>query len=147
MLAKKSDAPPVVRKAPTADTTAATRDAAERFDLKRKGRDASAPRGDAELHMVAATLSVATVGAVIAERQADLEYCFMKIPAAARGNEEFMLHLTIAPRGNVLAATVAGDANAVAIERCIQAQARRWSFPQADAPSEVDYPLTFTVAQ
>ena len=81
------------------------------------------------------------------ERQADLEYCLMKIPQAARGNEEFMLHLTIAPKGNVLAATVAGDENAATIAKCVQAQTRRWSFPLADAPSEIDYPLSFSVAQ
>ncbi|MCE9573347.1 MAG: AgmX/PglI C-terminal domain-containing protein [Deltaproteobacteria bacterium] len=147
MLAKKSDAAPIARKAPSVDTIAASRDAADRFDLKRKGRDASAPRGDAELHMEAATLTPAAVGTVIAARQADLEYCFMKIPEAARGNEAFTLHLTIAPKGNVLAASVAGDENAAAIDACVQAQAKRWSFPQADAPSEIDYPLTFSIAE
>lgn len=147
MLAQKSDAPVVARKPSTGtDTIAAARDAAEHFDLKRKDRDASAPRGDAELHMQAATLTAAAVGAVIADRQADLEYCFARIPEAARADEEFMLHLTIAPKGTILAAKVTGDDNAAVIEKCVQAQAKRWSFPQADAPSEIDYPLSFSVA-
>jgi hypothetical protein len=144
MLAKKSDAPaaPVAKKAQV-DTIAQSKAAADKFDLGRKTRGATRPSESDEVKMEAKTLSTAAVGTVVAEKQGDLEYCLMNIPEAERGSEEFTLHLTIAPKGTVTDASVSGSENAEKIEACVQSQVKRWTFPQADAPTEIDYPLAF----
>ena len=146
LLAHKSDAPaaPVAKKAQV-DTIAASKAAADKFDLGRKSRTADRPGDASEVKMQAKTLSTAAVGAVVADRLNDLEYCLMNIPEADRGSEEFTLHLVIAPKGNVVSSSIAGGDNADKIGACVQAQVKRWTFPQADAPTELDYPLSLRV--
>ena len=144
MLAKKSDAPsaPAAKKTQV-DTIAQSKAAADKFDLGRKTRGATRPSEDTEVKMDAKTLSTAAVGTVVAAKQGDLEYCLMNIPEAERGSEEFTLHLTISPKGAVVDSSVSGSENAEKIEACVQSQVKRWTFPQADAPTEIDYPLAF----
>lgn len=149
LLAKKSDAPaapvgPTAKKAKV-DPIAASKAAADKFDLGRKSRTADRPGESSEVKMQAKTLSTAAVGGVIADRLSDLEYCLMNIPEADRGSEEFTLHLVIAPKGNVVSSSIAGGDNADKIGACVQAQVKRWTFPQADAPTELDYPLSLRV--
>lgn len=149
VLAKKSDAPapaPVKKGTPTVDTIAQSKAAADKFDLGRKSRDATRPTDGNEVKMQSKTLSLAVVAGVVAARQSDLEYCMMQIPEKERDSEEFTLHLTITPKGVVSASSVVGDENAAKIEACVQAQVKRWTFPQADAPTEIDYPLAFHVS-
>ena len=96
--------------------------------------------------MQAKTLSMSIVRGVVSERQGDLEYCLMQLPEAERGTEEFTLHLNIASKGNVVDAKVSGAEVASKVEACVQAQTKRWVFPQADAPTEIDYPLAFHIS-
>ena len=146
MLAKKSDAPAApAPKKPRVDTMAQSKAAADSWDLGRKSRDATRPTDGAEVKMQAKTLSLAAVGAVVSEKQGDLEYCIMNIPEKDRGSEQFTLHLEISAKGAVLASTLGGSDNAATIESCVQEQVKRWSFPQADAPTDIDYPLSFHV--
>jgi len=144
LLAKKSDAPaaPVVKKSDV-DTIAQSKAAADKWDLGRKSRDASRPTDGNEVKMQAKTLSTSMVAAVVTDKQSDLEYCLENIPEADRGTEQFTLHLSIAAKGVVLKSSVSGDANAEKIDACVQSQVKRWTFPQADAPTEIDYPLSF----
>jgi hypothetical protein len=145
MLAKKSDAPPAPVKTgkPKVDMLAVSKAAADKFDLGRKSRDANRPTDGNEVKMQSKVLSMAVVAGVVAERRADLEYCMLQVPEAERGSEEFTLHLTIAAKGAVLAASVSGADNAAKIEACVQAQVKRWTFPQGDTTTEIDYPLSF----
>ncbi|HTJ44674.1 MAG TPA: AgmX/PglI C-terminal domain-containing protein [Kofleriaceae bacterium] len=146
MLAKKSDAPaaPVAKKA-SVDTIAQSKAAADKFDLGRKSRNADRPGDGPDIKMQAKTLSAAAVGAVVSDNLGDLEYCLMQIPEKERGSEQFTLHLTIAAKGSVVEASVGGSDNADKIDECVQAQVKRWSFPQADAPTEIDYPVALHV--
>lgn len=148
MLAKKSDAPapaPAPKGKPAVDTIAKSKAAADKFDLGRKSRDSLRPTDDTEVKMSAKTLSSAAVGDVVEERLPDLEYCFMKIPEKDRASEEFTLHLSIAAKGTVVSCSVEGDQDAALIQACVEAQVKRWAFPQADAPTEIDYPLSLHV--
>ena len=149
MLAKKSDAPaaPAAKKDKAkVDGLAMSKAAADSWDLGRKSRDATRPTdGSAEVKMQAKTLSLSAVGAVVSAKQGDLEYCIMNIPEDERGSEQFTLHLEIAPKGTVVSSTLGGSDNAAKIESCVQEQVKRWTFPQADAPTDIDYPLSFHV--
>ncbi len=148
MLAKKSDAPtaPAPKKDKAkVDGLAMSKAAADSWDLGRKSRDASRPTDGTEVKMQAKTLSLSAVGAVVSAKQADLEYCIMNIPEDERGSEEFTLHLTIAPKGNVVSSSLGGSDDAAKIESCVKEQVKRWTFPQADAPTDIDYPLSFHV--
>lgn len=146
LLAKKSDAPaaPAVKR-PDVDTIAQSKAAADKWDLGRKSRDASRPTDGNEVKMQAKTLSTSAVAAVVTDKQSDLEYCLENIPEKDRGTEEFTLHLSISAKGVVLSSAVSGSENAAKIDACVQEQVKRWTFPQADAPTEIDYPLSFHV--
>ena len=148
MLAKKSDAPaaPAPKKDKAkVDGLAMSKAAADSWDLGRKSRDASRPTDGSEVKMQAKTLSLSAVGAVVSAKQGDLEYCIMNIPEDERGSEQFTLHLEITPKGTVTSSTLGGSDNAAKIESCVQEQVKRWTFPQADAPTDIDYPLSFHV--
>jgi hypothetical protein len=146
MLAKKSDTPtaPAPKKTDV-DTIAKSKAAADKWDLGRKSRDASRPTDGNEVKMQAKTLSQSAVAAVVTDKQSDLEYCLENIPEADRGSEQFTLHLSITAKGTVLSSAVTGGDNAEKIDACVQEQVKRWTFPQADAPTEVDYALSFHV--
>jgi hypothetical protein len=147
MLAKKSDVPPPpVKTGKPVDTIAQSKAAADKFDLGRKSRNADRPTDGNEVKMQSKTLSLAVVAGVVSDRQSDLEYCLMQLPEKERGSEEFTLHLTIAPNGTVVDAKATGDQIAEKIDACVQSQAKRWTFPQADAPTEIDYPLAFHIS-
>lgn len=149
MLAKKSDAPaaPTPKKDKSKiDGLAQSKAAADSWDLGRKSRDATRPvDGSAEVKMQAKTLSMSQVAAVVTDKQGDLEYCIMNIPEKERGTEQFTLHLEISAKGAVMSSSLAGDENAAKIEACVQEQVKRWTFPQADAPTDIDYALSFHV--
>jgi hypothetical protein len=131
---------------PVVDTLARAEAAADAFELGPRNEVTRRPTVEGEVEMTPHTLTPAIVAPIVADRLGDLYYCFMRIPKAERVDETFILHLTIAPRGTVLDAGVAGGKHAARIQACVKAQARRWVFPQGDAPSEVDYPLSFSVA-
>jgi hypothetical protein len=149
MLAKKSDAPaaPAPKKDKSKiDGLAQSKAAADSWDLGRKSRDASRPvDGSAEVKMQAKTLSLSQVAAVVTDKQGDLEYCIMNIPEKDRGTEQFTLHLEISAKGAIVSSSLSGDENAAKIDACVQEQVKRWTFPQADAPTDIDYPLSFHV--
>jgi len=148
LLAKRTEprAAAPTADAPVADPLASAEAAADAFALGPRDHVVRRPAVEGEVEMKPHTLTPAVVGPIVADRLGDLYYCFMRIPKAERGDETFGLHLTIAPNGTVLDAGVSGGAHAARIRACVQAQARRWVFPQGDAPSEVDYPLSFSIA-
>jgi hypothetical protein len=147
MLAKRdaqAPAPPAKKAAPAVDTIAQSRAAADKFELGRKSRDANRPTAD-ESRARAKTLSVGVVGAVVAQKMSELEYCLLQIPEEQRGSEQFTLHLAISPKGAVTTAALNGADNAASIEACVKTQVQRWTFPVAEAATELDYPLAFKV--
>ena len=147
LLAKRTEPVAPRKDGPIVDTIAQAKAAAAAFELGPRTMVERRPTvgGEDEVEMKPHTLTPAIVAPIVEDRLGDLYYCFMRIPRAERTDETFLLHLTIAPKGVVLDATVGGGKHAARIQACVKAQARRWVFPQGDAPSEVDYPLSFNV--
>jgi hypothetical protein len=82
-------------------------------------------------------------GRVIKERIADVEYCWLKVPAGKRTASAAMLKVTIEAAGNVSSARLDGELPA-GVGKCITAAAGRWTFPAGDARSEIEHGITLT---
>ena len=110
----------------------------ESFELK--GRFASKPR-DVDPTIVKNVEHAPT--RVIKDKLSDLEYCWLKLPAGKRAASSAMLRVTIEAAGNVTQARVDGELPA-GVGKCITAAANRWTFPAADARSEIEHGITLT---
>jgi hypothetical protein len=114
----------------------------ESFDLSRPTRKAQKPVDEDIMEIAYRSVTAAQVGQVVKERAADLEYCWLRLPAAQRGAETTaVLRFSIQATGSVAAVDVVGDVPG-ACTKCIVATASKWTFPEADTLSQVDYPIT-----
>jgi hypothetical protein len=114
----------------------------ESFDLSRPARKAARPVDEDIMEIEYRTVSLAQVGKVIKDRAADLEYCWLRLPATHRKHETTaLLRLSIHPTGTLASAEVLGQVPP-ACTKCILAQASKWTFPEADTLTTVDYPIT-----
>jgi len=110
----------------------------ESFELK--GRFASKPR-DVDPTIVKNVEQAPT--RVIKDKVGDLEYCWLKLPAGKRAASSAMLRVTIEAAGNVTQARVEGELPA-GVGKCITSAANRWTFPAADARSEIEHGITLS---
>lgn len=110
----------------------------ESFELK--GRYASRPR-DVEPAIVKNV--IASQPRVLEDKIADVEYCWLKLPAAKRVASAAVLKVTIEAAGTVTSAHVEGRLPA-GVGKCITSVATRWSFPVGDARSEIEHGITLT---
>ncbi len=88
-------------------------------------------------------LSENQVGKIVRERSDDLEYCWLRLPAGKRVVSAAVLHLSIAATGKVASVEVNGDLPA-GVGKCITSAASRWTFPIADAATEIDHGIMLT---
>lgn len=79
---------------------------------------------------------------VVADKTAELEYCWLRVPAAKRTASSAALTLMIEPSGAVAGAFIEGTLPA-GVATCIEKVAARWTFPAADAGAEIEHPLSF----
>ena len=79
----------------------------------------------------------------VRERAEDLEYCWLRLPAKQRVVSAAILKLSITAAGKVAAVEVNGDMPA-GVDKCITQMASRWTFPAADAPTEIDHGIMLT---
>jgi hypothetical protein len=107
-----------------------------------KTRKIEVPETDAET-FEAKGLKENQVGAIVREREGDLEYCWLRLPPAKRVVSAAILHLSIEASGKVAAVEVNGDLPA-GVGKCITQMAGRWAFPAADAASEIDHGIMLT---
>lgn len=112
-------------------------DYGDSFVLSRPGRAAASPLGDAAPIVELRGLSTAQVGAVVKANRIDLEYCWLRLPAAQRAATTAVLRLAIDTAGSVTTADVTGVPDAA--RGCIASAADGWSFPTADIATDVDY--------
>jgi hypothetical protein len=121
-------------------------DEVSKLDLGRsyglKSRKIEVPETDAET-FEAKGLKENQVGAIVRERADDLEYCWLRLPAAKRVVSAAILHLSIDASGKVGAVEVNGDLPA-GVGKCITQMAGRWTFPSADAATEIDHGIMLT---
>jgi hypothetical protein len=114
----------------------------ESFDLSRSARKAAKPVDEDIMEIEYRTVSVSQVGQVVKDRAADLEYCWLRLPPGQRKHETTaILRLSIHPSGSVAATELVGDVPP-ACTKCLVAQTSKWTFPEADTLSTVDYPIT-----
>lgn len=122
-----------------------------RFAAPRLGTRATAamPTEDQTvLRMAAQTLRSKDINKVIRANFSSIQACYERSVALNRAPKGVVsVHFVIAPSGKVATASVTcGKANR-ALKLCIERRIRGWSFPQADAPTTVDYPFVFDVAE
>src|SRR4029079_18266426 len=79
-------------------------DYGDSFALSRPGRAAATPMGDAAPIVELRALSTAQVGAVVKANRIDLEYCWLRLPAAQRTATTAVLKLAIDTAGSVTTA-------------------------------------------
>jgi hypothetical protein len=107
-----------------------------------KSRKTEVPETDVETFEVKG-LKENQVGAIVRERSEDLEYCWLRLPAAKRVVSAAILHLSIEASGKVATVEVNGDLPA-GVAKCITQMAGRWAFPVADVASEIDHGIMLT---
>jgi len=84
---------------------------------------------------------------LIVKANADqLEYCWLKLPAAKRADTSATLHLAIEASGAVAGAWIDGSVPA-SVEKCMVERAEKWSFPAADAGGEVEHAFSFSTLE
>lgn len=122
---------------------------AARASLLGSKRDRSIPAGEVVEHMKAATLGQNDITTVILAQRHQLAYCHQSLLARGKQAEgDASLRFVVEPRGNVSSVRVdASGADGKLLERCIERRVAKWRFPQADAPTTVDYPLVFDTAR
>lgn len=111
----------------------------ESFELK--GRNASQPR-DVDPSIVSNVIERQPVR-VIKDKLGDLEYCWLKVPAGKRVASAATLRVTIEAAGTVTQSRVDGELPA-GVAKCITSAVNRWTFPVADARSEIEHGITLT---
>jgi hypothetical protein len=75
----------------------------------------------------------------VKDRRDDLEYCWLRVPAARRDATTAVLKLAVDPTGAVTTAGVSGVPPEA--RGCIASAAAAWTFPDADVASDVEYAI------
>ncbi len=91
---------------------------------------------------VAMSITQAQALKVVADKTSELEYCWLRVPAAKRTASSAALTLMIEPSGAVAGAFIEGTLPA-GVATCIEKIAARWTFPAADAGAEIEHSLSF----
>jgi hypothetical protein len=127
------------RKAAPADDDGAAVDRAESFDLSRLDRRSAMPTGDGAIRIEAQPLTAAQVGQVVKWNRGKLWYCYRRLPESQRSAGAISLRFVIEPRGRVASVEVGSDS--AALSACVEKTAKTWTFPVAEARSEIEYPV------
>ena len=109
----------------------------EAFDIG--PRHTALPAGEEPARALRAHgLSDGPVSVVLKAHLAEVEYCWNKLPFAARRADTMaVLRLTVEASGKVSAVEVAGELPA-GTPKCIATAANRWTFPTAEIQSQVE---------
>jgi len=84
--------------------------------------------------------------AVVKSKSEELEYCWIKLPAKLRVETSATLHIAIEASGVVAGAWIDGSVPA-AVEKCMTDRAAKWVFPAADAGSEIEHGISFSLLE
>jgi hypothetical protein len=114
------------------------------FELK-SARDTAKPDVDDETFALK-TVSNKEAVAIVKSKADELEYCWVKLPPKQRVETSGMLHIAIEASGTVAGAWVDGSIPA-SVEKCMTDRAAKWTFPAADAGSEIEHPISFSLLE
>ncbi|HEY4182551.1 MAG TPA: hypothetical protein VGM90_37220 [Kofleriaceae bacterium] len=122
-------------------------DFGEGFVMKHESaqRETERPDVDEETFEAKGVSNKAAI-ALVKSKSDELEYCWMKLPAAKRANTSASLHIAIEASGAVAGAWVDGSVPA-SVEKCLSERAAKWTFPAADAGSEIEHALSFSTLE
>lgn len=84
--------------------------------------------------------------ALVKSKSEELEYCWIKLPAKQRVETSALLHIAIEASGTVAGAWIDGTVPA-AVEKCMTDRAAKWVFPAADAGSEIEHAISFSLLE
>jgi hypothetical protein len=84
--------------------------------------------------------------ALVKTKSDELEYCWVKLPPKHRVETSAMLHIAIEASGVVAGAWIDGTVPA-AVEKCMTDRASKWIFPAADAGSEIEHGISFSLLE
>ncbi|MGE0400796.1 MAG: hypothetical protein AB7T06_29060 [Kofleriaceae bacterium] len=84
--------------------------------------------------------------ALVKSKTDELEYCWVKLPAKKRVETSGILHIAIEASGSVAGAWIDGSVPA-AVEKCMTDRAAKWVFPAADAGSEIEHGISFSLLE
>ncbi len=84
--------------------------------------------------------------ALVKTKADELEYCWVKLPPKQRIETSAMLHIAIEASGIVAGAWIDGTVPA-AVEKCMTDRASKWIFPAADAGSEIEHGVSFSLLE
>jgi hypothetical protein len=116
----------------------------EDFGLK-TARASARPDLDEET-FVLKTVSNKEAIKIVKSKAEELEYCWIKLPAAKRVDTSATLHLAIEASGSVAGAWIDGSVPA-AVEKCMTDRAAKWAFPAADAGCEIEHGISFSTLE
>lgn len=89
----------------------------------------------------AKSVTESTVAKVVYERADELEYCWLRVPAAKRTASSAMLKLIIEASGAVAYVDLEGEVPA-GVSKCITSAAAKWTFPSADEGCEIEHGIS-----
>lgn len=84
--------------------------------------------------------------ALVKTKSEELEYCWIKLPPKQRVETSAILHIAIEASGLVAGAWIDGTVPA-AVEKCMTDRAAKWIFPAADAGSEIEHGISFSLLE
>lgn len=84
--------------------------------------------------------------ALVKSKSDELEYCWVKLPAKQRVETSAILHIAIEASGVVAGAWIDGTVPA-SVEKCMTDRAAKWVFPSADAGSEIEHGISFSLLE
>jgi hypothetical protein len=89
----------------------------------------------------AKSISESAVSKVIKDRVDELEYCWLRLPAAKRVASSAVIHFAIEASGTVAGVDIEGTLPA-GVGKCITAAASKWTFPSADSGCEAEHAIS-----
>lgn len=117
-------------------------------ELGRRSMDAALPSNEVMLRMELQRLDSRQINEVIRANVSRIQVCYERAVAIGRApTGAVSVRFVVEPTGVVSSADVACGKHNHVLKRCLEHRVRSWKFPRADAPTTVDYPFVFDVAE
>ncbi len=118
------------------------------FDLGRRSAKAIPSNDQTMLRMTAVKLKAKDISKVISKHMARIHVCYERAVSMNRAPKGTVsVKFVVEPNGSVSSAAVACGKKNHALRRCMERRIKSWKFPKADAPTTVDYPFVFDIAE
>lgn len=89
------------------------------------------------------SLSRAILMSVVSESAGRLEHCYQQALRLRALSGDITARIRLSPRGVVMGVRIMSEDAPPSLERCVTAEAERWTFPPPGGPMSFDVPLSF----